>query len=129
MPDNFALPPVEHCFGTRPIQAANSLPLWKAAPLPIEATIAVATNGPMSGICLSRWHAATLESTSSTSWLRSTLSVPQGSPKRGLHTYEKQDGTKSPEAPFQKVWDMPPPRDRRVALVDSARSLVLISTF
>src|SRR5436309_469565 len=24
MPDSFALPPVEYCFGTRPIHAANS---------------------------------------------------------------------------------------------------------
>jgi hypothetical protein len=35
--------------------------LWKAAPLPIDATIAVATNGPMPGICRSLQQAASLE--------------------------------------------------------------------
>ena len=44
-------------FGTSPSHAANSRPLWKAAPLPIEATIAVATKGPMPGICLSNRRA------------------------------------------------------------------------
>src|SRR5437763_16806368 len=72
MPDSFALPPVEYCFGTRPIHAANSRPLWNAAPLPIEATIAVAIKAPMPGICLSRRHAASLEAINSTSWFRST---------------------------------------------------------
>src|SRR6201985_3512814 len=66
MPASFALPPVEYCFGTRPIHAANSLPLRNAAPLPIAATIAVATKGPMPGICLSRVHAASLEAIRST---------------------------------------------------------------
>ena len=54
MPNSLALPPVECCRGTSPSQDANSRPLWKAEPLPIAATIAVATNGPIPGICLSR---------------------------------------------------------------------------
>jgi putative transposase len=41
MPNSFALPPVEYCLGTRPSHAANSRPLWKAAPLPIAAIIMV----------------------------------------------------------------------------------------
>src|ERR1700692_1257716 len=54
MPASFALPPVEYCFGTKPIHAAKSRPLRNAAPLPIAATIAVATMGPMPGICRMR---------------------------------------------------------------------------
>src|ERR1700735_2621989 len=41
--------------------------LAKAAPLPIEATIAVATSGPMPGISRSRRQAASLEAIRSTS--------------------------------------------------------------
>jgi hypothetical protein len=50
MPSRRALPPVECCLGTIPSHAENSRPLRKAAPLPIAATIAVATTGPMPGI-------------------------------------------------------------------------------
>jgi transposase len=60
-------PRVECCFGSSPIQAANSRPLRKAAPLPMEATIAVATSGPMPRICRSFRHAASLEAIRSTS--------------------------------------------------------------
>src|ERR1700745_1409997 len=45
-------PPVECCRGTSPSQEENSRPLWKAAPLPIAATIAVATSGPIPGVLL-----------------------------------------------------------------------------
>src|SRR5215472_10956190 len=41
---------VECWRGIRPSQAANSRPLWKAAPLPMAATVAVETSGPMPGI-------------------------------------------------------------------------------
>src|SRR5438309_10948593 len=51
MPYSFAWPPVECCRGTRPSQAANSRPLLNAAPLPIAATVAVETSGPIPGIC------------------------------------------------------------------------------
>jgi len=54
MPSSLALPPVGCCRGTMPNQAANSRLLRKAAPLPIAATIAVATTGPMPGICRMR---------------------------------------------------------------------------
>jgi hypothetical protein len=47
-------------------------PLRKAAPLPMAATIAVATNGPMPGICLSRWQAGSDEAICSTSSLMAT---------------------------------------------------------
>ena len=43
------MPPVDICFGTRPSHAAKSRPLAKAAPLPIAATVALATIGPMPG--------------------------------------------------------------------------------
>jgi hypothetical protein len=56
MPIKRALPPVEYCLGTSPSQAANSRPFRKAAPLPIAATMAVATIGPIPGIC---WMTAT----------------------------------------------------------------------
>ncbi len=45
---------VECWRATSPSQEENSRPLWKAAPLPIAATIAVATKGPIPGICLNR---------------------------------------------------------------------------
>src|SRR5579862_1614725 len=54
MPSSLALPPVEYCRGTRPSQAAKSRPLRKAAPLPMAATMAVATIGPIPGICRMR---------------------------------------------------------------------------
>src|ERR1700722_2187721 len=50
IPKSLALPPVEYCRGTMPSHAANSRPLRKAALLPIAATFAVATTGPMPGI-------------------------------------------------------------------------------
>lgn len=43
MPSSFALPEVEYWRGTMPSHAANSLPFRKAAPLPMAATMAVAT--------------------------------------------------------------------------------------
>jgi hypothetical protein len=49
MPNSFALPPVEYWRGTMPSHAAKSLPIRKAAPLPIAATMAVATTGPIPG--------------------------------------------------------------------------------
>ena len=52
IPKSRAFPPVECCRGTSPSQEENSRPFRKADPLPIAATIAVATNGPMPGICL-----------------------------------------------------------------------------
>ena len=66
MPASLALPPVEYCFGTSPIHAANSRPLWKAAPLPIAATIAVAGEVPLSRL----WHAVPSYPTISEVWLR-----------------------------------------------------------
>jgi len=41
---------VEYCRGTTPSPAAKSRPLLNAAPLPIAATMVVATIGPMAGI-------------------------------------------------------------------------------
>jgi hypothetical protein len=35
MPSSLALPPVDHCRGTSPSQAANSRPFLKAAPFPM----------------------------------------------------------------------------------------------
>src|SRR3954464_3005310 len=35
MPSSLVLPPVDHCRGTSPSQAANSRPLLKAAPFPM----------------------------------------------------------------------------------------------
>src|ERR1700761_1776625 len=43
MPNSLALLPVECCRGTSPSHEENSRPLWKAAPLPVAAPIAVAT--------------------------------------------------------------------------------------
>ena len=54
MPSSFCLPPVECSRGTNPIQAANSRPLRKAAPLPMAATSAVAVSGPIPGIASRR---------------------------------------------------------------------------
>ena len=45
IPYNLALPPVECCFGTSSIHAANAPRLRKAASLPIEAWIAVVNGG------------------------------------------------------------------------------------
>src|ERR1700733_11809574 len=73
MPNSRALPPVECCRGTSPTQDANSRPFRKAAPLPMAATIAVATNGPMPGICLSRWQAGSEEAICSTSRFIATI--------------------------------------------------------
>src|ERR1700722_12330869 len=56
MPNNLALPPVEYCRGTTPSHAAKSRPFRKAAPLPMAVTMAVATIGPMAGICRMRGH-------------------------------------------------------------------------
>jgi hypothetical protein len=50
MPSSFVFPPVEYYRGTTPSQAAKSRPLRKAAPLPMAATMAVATIGPIPGI-------------------------------------------------------------------------------
>src|SRR5260370_532070 len=58
MPSSFCWPPVECSRGTTPIQAANSRPLWKAAPLPIAAMSAVAVTGPMPGMATSLWQAS-----------------------------------------------------------------------
>ncbi len=58
IPSSFALPPVEYCRGTRPSHAAKSRPLRTDEPLPMAATIAVATIGPMPGICRIRQQAA-----------------------------------------------------------------------
>src|ERR1700721_3629893 len=66
MPNSLAFPPVECCRGTSPSQDPNSRPLWKAAPLPIPATIAVATSGPIPGLCLGRWQAGSDEGISLT---------------------------------------------------------------
>src|ERR1700727_700648 len=66
MPKSRALPPVECCRGTSPNQEENSRPFRKAAPLPMAATIAVVTNGPMPGIRLSRWQAGSEEAICST---------------------------------------------------------------
>jgi hypothetical protein len=41
-----AFPQVEWCRSTNPSQEENSLPLWKAAPLPTAATIAVSADEP-----------------------------------------------------------------------------------
>ena len=60
MPSSLALPPVEYCRGTKPSHAAKSRPLRKAAPLPMAATIAVATIGPMPGILRMRVQPASL---------------------------------------------------------------------
>jgi len=54
MPSNLALPPVEYCRGTTSSHAAKSRPFRKAAPLPMAATMAVATIGPIPGICRMR---------------------------------------------------------------------------
>src|SRR5258705_9145309 len=60
MPSSFALPPVECCRGTSPSHAAKSRPLRNAAPLPMAATMAVATIGPMPGILRMRLQPASL---------------------------------------------------------------------
>jgi len=49
MPSRFCLPPVEHCRGTTPTQAAKSRPRRKALPFPMAATVAVETSGPEPG--------------------------------------------------------------------------------
>jgi hypothetical protein len=60
MPSSLALPPVDHCRGTNPSQAANSRPFLKAAPFPIADTTAVETNGPTPGICCNRTQLGSL---------------------------------------------------------------------
>ena len=57
MPSNFGLSPLLCCLGTSPSQAAKSRPLWKAAPLPMEATTAVIRE-PTPGISRSRRRAS-----------------------------------------------------------------------
>src|SRR3954463_1780056 len=60
MPSSLVLPPVDHCRGTSPSQAANSRPLLKAAPFPMADTTAVETSGPTPGICCKRTQLGSL---------------------------------------------------------------------
>jgi hypothetical protein len=58
MPSNFCLPPVEHSFGTIPIQADRSRPFRNALALPTAAIRAVEVTGPIPGISVSRWQSS-----------------------------------------------------------------------
>ncbi len=73
MPSSFALPPVEYWRGTMPSHAANSRPLRNAAPLPMAATMAVATTGPIPGILRMRVHPASLAEMRSSSTFSSSI--------------------------------------------------------
>lgn len=46
IPISCCFSPLERCRGTRPTQAANYRPLWKARPSAIAATTAVPITGP-----------------------------------------------------------------------------------
>ncbi len=101
IPYSFALPPVECCFGTRPIHAANSRPLRKAAPLPIEATIAVATNGPMLGRRRSNRRSAT-----TLAHRRDGISVTcPGSSPRWTSLAGQQETSQSPMPCSRAAWN------------------------
>lgn len=54
MLSSFCLPPVDSCLATSPSQAANERPLRNSAPLPMEATTAVAVKGPTPGMAMRR---------------------------------------------------------------------------
>ena len=73
IPSSFALPPVEYCRGTSPSHAAKSRPLRNAAPFPMAATRAVATMGPMPGICRMRQQPASLEAICSSRSVSSSI--------------------------------------------------------
>jgi hypothetical protein len=48
------LPPLDDCFGTKPMKAAKLLPFLKLEALPIEATSVLAASSPMPGIVARR---------------------------------------------------------------------------
>src|SRR3954468_14816220 len=54
MPPSRSLPPLEFCFGTRPIQAARSRPVLNTAGSATLATNALASSGPTPGMAISR---------------------------------------------------------------------------
>src|ERR1700758_2264036 len=83
MPRSLALPPVDHCRGTSPSQAANSRPFLNAAPFPIADMTAVDTNGPTPGICCNRTQLGSLFAICSSSVLR--LSICSCRPFHSCH--------------------------------------------